>query len=102
MWGSYPMTPENIYRAAIKDPWSVLAGTILLGFYAVSILPFLGLLFRRVHDIGWSGWIAAVFILMGAIRYFVPPAAILGGVAMLLVAFFPGQPGDTKFGPSPR
>jgi len=46
---------------------------------------------RRLHDIGWSGWL----ILLSAVPY-------AGPVFGLVMLFKPGTPGNNRFGPQPN
>lgn len=62
--------------------------------YAVSlalICPAVSAGSRRAHDIGQSGWLAALTVI-----------PYLGLVAALVLVFIPGQPGDNKYGPNPK
>lgn len=105
------MTPDAILQAAVDSPVS-LAGLAIIGVWLVlSILPGIGLLYRRVHDLGWSGWIAAILVILngiGAVGQFIRISDAMqlvsgiGALALLIVAFMPGNPGENKYGPSPK
>ncbi|WP_192384132.1 DUF805 domain-containing protein [Mesorhizobium silamurunense] len=63
----------------------------LLGLYILlTILPWIALIVRRLHDLGLTGWLA--------ILCFVP---YLGGLATLVFALIPTQASDNKWGPVP-
>lgn len=63
----------------------------LLGIYAVlTILPWIALLVRRLHDVGLTGWLA--------ILCFLPYVGVL---SMLVFGLIPTQAGDNKYGPMP-
>ena len=63
----------------------------LLGIYAVlTILPWIALLVRRLHDIGLTGWLA--------ILCFLP---YIGALATLVFGLIPTQIGENKYGPMP-
>lgn len=46
---------------------------------------------RRAHDIGQSGWLAALTVI-----------PYLGFIAVIALALIPGQPGENKYGPDPK
>lgn len=60
-------------------------------YFVVSVLPFLGVLVRRLHDIGHSGLFA--FLLL--VPVFAP-------LLMLLCAFRDSVPETNDYGPSPK
>ncbi|TGP45526.1 DUF805 domain-containing protein [bacterium M00.F.Ca.ET.230.01.1.1] len=63
----------------------------LVGLYAVlTILPWISLLVRRLHDVGLTGWLA--------ILCFLPYVGLL---AILVFGLIPSQVGDNKYGPVP-
>ncbi|RAZ85446.1 DUF805 domain-containing protein [Mesorhizobium hawassense] len=63
----------------------------LLGLYAVfTILPWISLLVRRLHDVGLTGWLA--------ILCFLP---YVGELAILVFGLIPSQSGQNKYGPVP-
>lgn len=93
---------ESIIEAMMRSPISTIGVAILLLFALVSILPVASLLFRRVHDLGLTGWIAALILLCSVLGYFVSILSIVAGIGYLVVAFMPGKAGDNKYGPSPK
>ncbi|TGV75581.1 DUF805 domain-containing protein, partial [Mesorhizobium sp. M00.F.Ca.ET.149.01.1.1] len=63
----------------------------LVGLYAVlTILPWISLLVRRLHDVGLTGWLA--------ILCFLPYVGLL---AIVVFGLIPSQVGDNKYGPVP-
>ena len=65
---------------------------ILLGLaYLATLLPGLAVTVRRLHDIGFSGWL----ILIMLIPY-------VGGIALLVMMFIPTSFGPNKHGPAPK
>ncbi|MDX8446279.1 DUF805 domain-containing protein [Mesorhizobium captivum] len=63
----------------------------LFGLYVLlTILPWIALIVRRLHDLGLTGWLA--------ILCFLP---YVGGLATLVFALIPTQAGDNKWGPVP-
>ncbi|MFO1068249.1 MAG: DUF805 domain-containing protein [Geminicoccaceae bacterium] len=61
------------------------------GLYGLlAIIPYLAVLVRRLHDIGWSGW-WALAMLVPLLNLFV-----------LVLTVFNGQPGPNRFGPDPK
>ncbi|HZY68054.1 MAG TPA: DUF805 domain-containing protein, partial [Devosia sp.] len=95
-------TVQALVEAALTTPTSVVGLAILAIWLLVSILPGAGLLFRRVHDIGWSGWIAGVLLVVTFLGYFVEYLGTIAGIAILVIAFIPGNAGANKYGPPPK
>ncbi|RWC86777.1 MAG: DUF805 domain-containing protein [Mesorhizobium sp.] len=60
-------------------------------FILASIPPWIGLIVRRLHDIGLSGWLA--------ILCFIPT---IGGLATLVFALIPTQTRENQWGPVPQ
>lgn len=60
-------------------------------FILVTILPWIGLIVRRLHDIGLTGWLA--------ILCFIPS---IGGLATLVFALIPTQARENQWGPVPE
>ena len=64
---------------------------ILFGLFSLAVLlPYLGVMARRLHDTGKSGWM----ILLGLIP-------VIGGLIVLLLCVPESQKGDTQYGPQP-
>jgi uncharacterized membrane protein YhaH (DUF805 family) len=65
---------------------------VLSSLYTLAtIIPSLAVQVRRLHDIGWSGWLVLL--------NFVPFANI---VILLILLFKEGQPGANQYGPNPK
>jgi uncharacterized membrane protein YhaH (DUF805 family) len=58
---------------------------------ALGYLMVLPLGIRRLHDIGWTGWLVLLL--------FVP---YVFAVLALILFFWPGTKGENRFGPDPR
>lgn len=56
----------------------------------VALIPYIAVLVRRLHDIGWSGWWA------------VGMAVPLLNLFVLVLTVLRGQDGPNRFGPDPR
>ena len=78
----------------------VIAGTfrvdngvgLLSGIYSLAVLvPSFAVLARRLHDTDRSGW----GILIGIVP-------LLGAIVLLIFALFEGDPGENRFGASPK
>lgn len=65
---------------------NVVNGLLSLAF----LLPGLAALVRRLHDRGYSGWLALVML--------VP---VVGVIALLVLAVLPSEPRPNKYGPVP-
>lgn len=101
----------DLWEAANASQMSVIAGIILLALLVMSLVPGIALVFRRVHDIGWHGLMALVFIAIPIAVYLFAPlgfservmvTGFAATLVLLIVALFPGQAGENKQGPSPR
>lgn len=65
---------------------------IVYALYGLAVfLPSLGVMIRRLHDIGRSGW----WVLIG----FVP---LVGLIVLLVFAVTDSNPGDNEYGPNPK
>jgi uncharacterized membrane protein YhaH (DUF805 family) len=69
-----------------------IIGYVLFGLYALAtLLPGLGVVVRRLHDVGKSGW----FYLVA----FIP---IVGAIWILILFCTEGNPGPNQYGPDPK
>ncbi|MBI9077484.1 MAG: DUF805 domain-containing protein [Desulfatibacillum sp.] len=75
---------------AIIESLIGLTGMISTLYSLAVLLPSLALCFRRLHDIGKSGW----WVLIGLI-----PA--IGAIVLLIFAVLPSQPASNQYGPVP-
>jgi uncharacterized membrane protein YhaH (DUF805 family) len=68
-------------------------GLMMIGgvFALATLLPAFGVLVRRLHDTGRSGW----WFLIA----FVP---FVGGIILLVFTFLDSQPGMNQYGPNPK
>jgi uncharacterized membrane protein YhaH (DUF805 family) len=65
---------------------------LLSGVYSLAVLvPSFAVLARRLHDTDRSGW----WILIGIVP-------LLGALVLMILALFEGDPGENRFGPSPK
>ena len=95
------------------DSSSLLSLILLIIVFLLSTLMFLVLLFlliptisltiRRIHDIGFSGWYFLLFILLGAIPYYLSPYLYLIYVFPFYtwLIFSPGERKYNKYGHVP-
>lgn len=60
-------------------------------YLLAAIIPVLALSIRRIHDVGYSGWL----FLLGLIPF-------VGGVILLVFYLLDSQPGENRFGPNPK
>lgn len=78
------------YQNFTQTSW--LVGLGVLYMYGISVfLPNLGLMVRRLHDIGKSGWWCLLSL--------IPLVGILWLVVLLIAD---SQPGANPYGPSPK
>lgn len=67
-------------------------GGVVTGLFALAIiLPSLGLLVRRLHDINYSGW-----------WYFISFIPLIGGLILLYFTIKEGDKGPNQYGPDPK
>lgn len=66
--------------------------SVLTGLYSLAtLLPSLGVGVRRLHDTNRSGW----WLLIGLIP-------LIGGIILIVFMCLDSEPGDNKYGPSPK
>ena len=71
---------------------NVTAFAFLGTIYNLAVLvPSLGLLFRRLHDIGKSGW----WWLIGLVPF-------IGWIVIIVFCCLDSQPGENQYGPNPK
>jgi uncharacterized membrane protein YhaH (DUF805 family) len=67
-------------------------GYILVMLYSFGLfLPSLGVMIRRLHDVGKSGW-----------WYFVALIPFIGAIWLLILLISDSQPGTNQYGPNPK
>ncbi|GDX31824.1 aminopeptidase [Actinomycetes bacterium] len=69
-------------------------GVLGLIWSLATLLPGIGVMVRRVHDSGKSGWL----VLLG---YVLMLACGIGIILLLVLALLKSTPGDNKYGPEP-
>lgn len=71
---------------------NVTAFAFLGTIYNIAvIIPSFGLLFRRLHDIGKSGW----WWLIGLVPF-------VGWIVIIVFCCLDSQPGENQYGPNPK
>lgn len=80
--------PESGWRGGLAGQLTAVAMAL---FVLASLVPWLALSTRRLHDRGYRGWVMA--------RWFLP---YLGLLFMAWDLLRPGDKGDNAFGPDPR
>jgi uncharacterized membrane protein YhaH (DUF805 family) len=74
-------------------------GMLTLGLWFFgNFIPLLALTVRRWHDLGQTGWLALVFGILSAI----PLIGLLPALGNFVWFFFPGVPGENRWGPDPK
>jgi len=82
-----------------------LVSYLLLFIQAISFLPILNLITRRLHDIGYSGLVQLVLIpivLLVNSQQYINFGIILGLAFCFLILFYKGTSGPNKYGPPPE
>ena len=73
------------------DPFAGESG-MLGNLYSLAVLlPSLGVLVRRLHDVGKSGWFFLIILI-----------PVIGFIWLLILLFRDSQQGENKWGPSPK
>ena len=73
------------------DPFAGESG-MLGNLYSLAVLlPSLGVLVRRLHDVGKSGWFFLIVLI-----------PLIGFIWLLILLFRDSQQGENKWGPSPK
>ena len=68
-----------------------MPGPLFLIYTLATLLPALGVLVRRLHDTGKSGWF-----------FFVTFIPLIGGIWLLVLLVSDSTPGQNQYGPSPK
>jgi len=83
---------------SIKDaPPSPLVWVVIVAFFVLAIglvVPSIAITFRRLHDIGQSGWLYPLLVVLGAI----PVIGFVAGIALLVMMCLDGQPVPNAYG----
>jgi len=65
---------------------------IIGNLYSLAVfLPSLGVLVRRLHDVGKSGWFFLIVLI-----------PLIGAIWLLILLFRDGEQGENKWGPNPK
>jgi uncharacterized membrane protein YhaH (DUF805 family) len=65
---------------------------IIGNLYSLAVfLPSLGVLVRRLHDVGKSGWFFLIVLI-----------PLIGAIWLLVLLFKDSEQGENKWGPSPK
>ncbi|GHT21787.1 hypothetical protein FACS189419_03240 [Planctomycetales bacterium] len=81
-------------QRANSEGIAIFGGFFILVYFVFSLavfLPHLAVLFRRLHDAGYSGW----FWLFNFIPF-------VGWIIVLVFCVQDSQPGDNQYGPNPK
>lgn len=70
---------------------AMLLPLLAVGAFAAT-WSFFALTAKRLHDVGWSGWLSALVLLPG----------IGAWMVCLVMILVPGQKGANRYGPEPR
>lgn len=73
-------------------------GLVIGAFCLLSIIPILALTIRRFHDVGLSGWVYLMLVLVSL----VPVLGWLASIAIFVVSVVPSSAGDNQWGENPH
>jgi len=90
----------GLVAAAESDPNGagpavMIVGGIMIIFFLALVIPSLAVGVRRLHDLGQSGWLILILVILGVIPYL----GIIASIGYLVLGLIDGQPGANKFGP---
>ena len=74
-----------------------LAWTIGGIYFLIFVLPSIALGIRRWHDLGYTGWMYLLFLILGAI----PIVGVLFNIGNFIWFCMPGTAGQNKYGDDP-
>lgn len=100
----FATTPGVFDNAAPDDPFAMYgamfsgAGVLILLWFLATFIPSIAVSVRRLHDRNMSGWWYLGFVVASLI----PFVGLIASIAMLVIMFLPGTPGDNRFGPDPK
>lgn len=66
-------------------------GILYLLFALATLIPYLAVFVRRLHDIGRSGW-----------WYFIIFIPVVGIIWLIVLLATDGEPGENQYGPNPK
>lgn len=66
-------------------------GYIFIAYGLLTLLPYIALVVRRLHDVGKSGWF-----------YFIALIPLIGSIWLLVLMCKEGDRGDNAYGPDPK
>ena len=70
----------------------LFVGYMVFCFYSLAtVLPTLGVVVRRLHDVGKSGWF-----------YFISLIPVIGAIWLLILLCTEGNSGENDYGPDPK
>ncbi|WP_127956971.1 DUF805 domain-containing protein [Serratia microhaemolytica] len=75
---------------AVANP-EVYAGWYTAFYILLTLIPFLAVQVRRLHDANFSGWWALIHLI-----------PFIGQLVMLIFALLPGTVGENRYGADPR
>jgi uncharacterized membrane protein YhaH (DUF805 family) len=75
----------GVLGSNVHEAFSVAFGV----YFLVAAVPLIALAARRLHDVGYSGWLQLVNLLP------------FGSVAVLILMVLPGEPQPNRYGPPP-
>lgn len=77
------------------DRWPLVSIVLLVVVQLATFLPSLGILVRRLHDIGLSGWFSVFPVVLSLLL------AVVGVLITVVFALIPSQKHENKWGPVP-
>ena len=96
---AFTIGQSGIYRNDSFNMFGMIVASVYGLFVIVNVIPWMTLSIRRFHDMGYTGWIVALFIGL----YFIPFVGTLGAIIQFLWLFFGGgTAGNNAYGPDPR
>ncbi|KHL24485.1 membrane protein [Croceibacterium mercuriale] len=100
----FASTPGLFDTATPEDPFAMYGamfsgvGVLILLWFLATFIPSIAVSVRRLHDRNMSGWWYLGFVVASLI----PFVGLIASIAMLVIMFLPGTPGENRFGPDPK
>ena len=82
------MILDNVLGTAIEG---VGYGLFYILYGVAVLIPGLAVLFRRLHDVGKSGWMILIALI-----------PLIGAIWLLILLVTDSKPGENEYGPNPK
>jgi uncharacterized membrane protein YhaH (DUF805 family) len=96
---AYLIAPTEMrYDDTISGTVLIIGGILYILYFLATVLPYLAVTVRRLHDLNASGCYLLLFFLVSLIPYI----GLIAAIAQIVIFAQPGTEGENKYGPDPR